>query len=228
MRPTDRIRLYASALAEPPLPALFALSLVAWVGLAATGHGLSAGHGGGHGATWAGAWLVMLVAMMAPLLAEPLRRLWRSSLSPRRARAVLAFVTAYLAVWMSAGAVLMTAATALHPLAMHGGWVLPGAALAAALLWQASPWKQACLNRCHQAPRLAVFGLAADRDALRYGATKGMWCVGSCWALMALPLVAGAAGLAVMAVVTVVMLAERVRPGRRPMWRVPLPRLAGR
>lgn len=219
----DRFRLLAEALAEPPLPALFGVSAVGWVGVLAAGHA-GMGHGaaghGGPGVLAVGAgWFAMLAAMMAPLLADPLRLLWHRSLRPRRVRAVAAFVAGYLAVWMAVGAVLLAVAAWLRPLP---GWTAPLLGLAAVLAWQASPWKQACLNRCHQAPRLAAFGWAADRDALRYGLTKGGWCVGSCWALMLLPLLAGPAGLAVMLVVTAVMLAERWRPARAPAWRLPV------
>ena len=56
------------------------------------------------------------------------------------------------------------------------------------LAWQCSPAKQVCLNRCHALRELAAFGRAADTDALIFGATQGVWCAGSCWAWMLLPL----------------------------------------
>ena len=42
------------------------------------------------------------------------------------------------------------------------------------------------------------------------GAAYGLSCVGCCWALMALGVLAGAAGLVTMAVLTLVMVGERL------------------
>jgi predicted metal-binding membrane protein len=123
------------------------------------------------------AWLLMFLAMMPPLLAQPIRHLWDRSLRRRRKRAVALFVAAYAAVWMLAGLVLLVAAILLRALA--GAGLLPSLALAIAiaLLWQATPAKQTCLNRCHRLPRLSAFGLAADLDCLRYGLVAARWCV---------------------------------------------------
>ena len=59
-------------------------------------------------------WLAMLLAMMPPLLAQPVLHVWWSSLRPRRPWALFLFGSAYTAVWMGAGAVLIPAAMALR------------------------------------------------------------------------------------------------------------------
>jgi len=173
------------------------------------------------------AWLLMLLAMMPPLLAQPIRHLWDRSLRRRRKRAVALFVAAYAAVWMLAGLVLMAAAILLRALA-GGAALLPSSALAIAiaLLWQATPAKQICLNRCHRLPRLSVFDLAADLDCLRYGLVAALWCVATCWALMLVPLLADGAHEVLMAVISVMLLAERQTPARPARWRLALPKLA--
>ena len=156
------------------------------------------------------AWLAMLLAMMPPMLDRPLGSLLDSGGARRRLRAAGLFLLGYGAAWMAAGAMLVLLAIGLRAL-LPG----PGAAVIAALAalaWQASPWKQHCLNRCR--------GLAADRDALSFGLAHGGWCVGACWALMALPLTIEQGHYAVMALVTLFLAAER--QGWR---RLPAPRL---
>jgi predicted metal-binding membrane protein len=169
------------------------------------------------------AWLLMLLAMMPPLLAQPMRHLWRRSLRRRRARAIAGFVAAYLTVWLLVGFGLMAVAALLRALA--GATAVPAAvlAIATALLWQATPAKQDCLNRCHRLPPLATFGLAADVDCLRFGFVAALWCVGTCWALMLVPLAADGAHVALMGGVAALTLAERLTPPRPARWRIPLP-----
>ncbi|MHC5763717.1 copper chaperone, partial [Nostoc sp.] len=159
---------------------------------------------------------------MSPLLADPIRHLWVRSLPRRRWIAIVLFLTAYVAIWMLAGVVLMLASILLQLIAGDGWLAAPGLALVLAVAWQASPWKQTCLNHCHWTPRLSPFGLAADRDCLRYGIVNGFWCVGSCWALMLLPLAAGHTYLTLMAATGLILVVERYRPARPALWRVPL------
>jgi predicted metal-binding membrane protein len=166
-------------------------------------------------------WLIMLVAMMSPLLAAPFRYLWVRSLARRRWLAIILFLIAYISIWIIAGIVLMLAALLLQIMAGEKWLVAPGIALVLAVLWQSSPWKQVCLNRCHWQPRLCAFGLAAVRDCLYYGAVKGFWCVGACWALMLFPLTAVHAHLALMAVTALIIIIERYRPARPARWRIP-------
>lgn len=136
-------------------------------------------------ATIARAWALMFVAMMAPLLLHPLTHIFSRSLRARRGRSMLEFVAGYVVVWMAVGAALVMLALFLQ--AGMGALALP-VALASVVLWQVSPAKQYCLNRCHNDPELAAFGPAADRDALRYGVRHAAWCAGGCWGFMLLPL----------------------------------------
>lgn len=140
----------------------------------------------------AAAWLVMLLAMMPPLLERPL-----ASIGGRGPAAAGLFLLGYGAVWMAAGAILVLLTIALRaPLAV---------AALAALAWQVSPWKRFCLERCEALP--------GARDPLRFGLSHGGWCVGAGWALMALPLAVETGHFAAMALVLVVLLAERRQRG---------------
>src|SRR5262249_45685145 len=125
----------------------------------------------------ASGWTLMVAAMMSPLLVAPLRHVRDRSFTRRRTRAMLLFVAGYTAVWMIAGAGLQAPALAARwgasaPLVYFGGTVV-------AILWQISPAKQWCLNRCHRRPHVAAFGAAADRDAFKFGVRNGVSCAGA-------------------------------------------------
>ncbi|AOJ73133.1 hypothetical protein WT60_22940 [Burkholderia sp. MSMB617WGS] len=162
--------------------------------------------------------VLMVAAMMAPLAASPLRHVLERSFARRRTRAALLFVAGYAAVWLAAWIGLQIAAIALT-------WAAPGAVarmsagLALALLWQASPAKQWFLNVCHRRPPLAAFGMAAERDALRFGLASGASCAGNCWALMLLPLLAGPAHVPATIAVMGFIVAERIERPATPAWR---------
>lgn len=163
-------------------------------------------------------WVLMLVAMMGPSLIAPVRHVRDRSFARRRARAVALFVAGYVSIWLAAGAVLLALALAGRLVAPES--LVPVALVAlVALVWQASPAKQICLNRCHAHAELPAFAPAADVAALRFGLTHGIWCAGSCWALMLLPLLVSRGHLAVMAAVTLWLLAERLERPAPPGWR---------
>jgi predicted metal-binding membrane protein len=175
----------------------------------------TAGHHHGH-APAAGpgvvATAVMIVAMMLPLTIRSIRHAARSG--PRRQhRAILGFVSGYLAVWMIA----MLAITAAWGLtASLAGWT-PAAvgAVAVAALWHVTPLRQRQARLCHREVPLAPEGWRADAGCARYGAASGVACVGMCWALMSV-CVAFAHSVPVMAVLFGVQLSERYRPRLAP------------
>jgi len=168
--------------------------------------------------TLATGWLLMLAAMMTPLLSAPIRHVMDRTLARRRSRSVLLFVAGYVAVWMAVGVVLLSTALAVRlfwPLSFMPVAIAAGVAL----LWQCSPWKQRCLNRGHAHTPIAAFGRAADVDAFRFGLTHGVWCVGSCWALMLLPELLAVGHIPAMAIVTVWLIAEKLDRPSTPAWR---------
>jgi predicted metal-binding membrane protein len=168
-------------------------------------------------ASLAAGWVLMLTAMMSPALIRPIHHLCSRSFRHRRPRAVVLFAAAYAAIWLAAGGGLLAAGLAVTSFA-------PAAHLPAvlgvliALVWQCSPAKQRCLNRCHAHPELAAFGTPADVDSLRFGATHGIWCAGSCWALMLLPMLLPDEHLLTMVAVTLLITSERLERPRPPRW----------
>ena len=162
-------------------------------------------------------WVLMLVAMMVPLLIAPVRHVRDRSFAQRRARAIALFAAGYAAIWVPAGVMLLALALAVR-LVAPGSSVPVALVTIVALVWQFSPVKQRSLNRCHAQAELAAFGLAADLDAFRFGLKRGVWCVGSCWALMLLPLLFSRGHVAAMAAVTLWLFAERLDRPMPPRW----------
>lgn len=167
----------------------------------------------------AAGWLLMLAAMTPLVLAPPIRHLWDRSFADRRWATIAVFSAGYLAVWMAAGLSLLAVDLACRgagPLALFG-------LIALGLAWQASPAKQACLNRCHRRPALAAFGPAAAQGALAYGVSHGAWCAGACWPLMLAPLLLTQHQLPVMAGAALFMAAERLDLAAPLEWRLRVP-----
>jgi predicted metal-binding membrane protein len=169
-------------------------------------------------ASLAAGWGLMLVAMMSPALILPIGHLRLRSFKRRRARAIVLFVAGYAAIWMAVGGVLLAGALAVGLLAPNSYLPAAGVTLLA-IVWQLSPVKQRCLNRCHAHTELAAFGVAADLDALRFGASHGVWCAGSCWALMLSSMLLPRGHVAAMALVAVLTFSERLEYPRPPRWR---------
>jgi predicted metal-binding membrane protein len=163
-------------------------------------------------------WALMLVAMMSPVLIPPVRYIRLRSFTRRRARSTVLFVAGYAAIWMALGGMLLTIELAVRLLAPQSYLPAAGVVLIA-LLWQFSPVKQRCLNSCHAHTELAAFGAAADFHALRFGMTHGIWCAGSCWALMLAPLLLPRGHVVAMATVTVLIFSERLEQPNSPCWR---------
>lgn len=167
-------------------------------------------------------WAVMMAAMMLPgavpmvLLYGQLVTRGDPSVAPRR---TVIFVLAYLLTWAgySLGATAtqwgLQVALVLSPMgAITSPWVT-SALLVGAGAYQLTPIKDACLSRCR-----SPFGFltaewrGGDRGALIMGLRHGSFCVGCCWALMALAFVGGTMNLVWMAVLTVVVTVEKVVP----------------
>lgn len=171
--------------------------------------------------SFAAGWALMLTAMMVPTLLGPVRHLRDRSFARRRVRAIVLFIAAYAAVWMAAGMALIEVAMVVRLVVPATATLATAVVLAA--FWEFSPPKQHCLNRCHADPPLAAFGAAADFDALRFGTKRGLWCMGSCWALMLLPMLVLDWHFVAMAAVALWVFAERFDKPMKPRWRFRAP-----
>lgn len=200
---------------------VFAISMMAWAVLLAepsvvNSHCLSMGDS--PRAITAG-WVLMLIAMMGPLTIPALHHIRFTSLARRRVRAIAMFVAGYGAIWLAYG-FLFGAIERMSLSVAQASYVPATFAVFAALVWQASPYKQICLNRCHENRPIAVFGFEADLDVLRFGLTHGVWCVGGCWALMLFPMLLPEGHLAAMIAIAMLVYCERLEDPALPRWQL--------
>lgn len=163
------------------------------------------------------AWLAMMTAMMFPAI-TPVVRLYGRAAAAGRVAPLPFFVAGYLAVWTSIGLPAYAAWRALmDPIADGRPWAgrLAGVVLLAAAVWQLTPLKTVCLRHCRSPISFFLrFGAKVSRPsgALRMGATHGLFCLGCCWALMAVLVALGTMNLAWMAALALLILVEKNAP----------------
>lgn len=169
-------------------------------------------------------WAVMMVATMLPA-ASPMILMF-TAVNRRRAaegRALARtglFVLGDVIVWSGYSVLAALAQWALHdrallsPAMRTSSPALGGGLLVAAGIFQWTPLKRACLRTCRSPLAfLTTEWREGAAGALVMGLRHGAYCVGCCWALMALLFVAGVMNLAWVAAIAVFVLAEKVVPG---------------
>ena len=168
-------------------------------------------------------WAVMMVATMTPA-AAPMILMFaaihrRRAAEGRPAVPTVIFVLGYLVVWtiysVAAGVVqaALHAAALLSPAMTAPSPLLAGGLLVAAGVFQWTPLKRACLAACRSPLSFLMSGWREGRGgALVMGLRHGLYCLGCCWALMALLFVAGVMNLLWVAVIAVAVLVEKVVP----------------
>jgi predicted metal-binding membrane protein len=173
------------------------------------------------------AWSVMMAAMMLPS-ALPMIGLY--AVTQRNAAGVTArtvpvalFTLIYLALWAATGVPIYFASVELSTLAAGPRAYAVATMLAVAGIFQLSPLKQVCLRRC-RSPLAFFLGRwrGGWRGGLALGWAHAVYCLGCCWALMLVLVVAGAMGLAWVLLIAAVVAAEKLLP--RGEW---IARIAG-
>jgi predicted metal-binding membrane protein len=168
---------------------------------------------------FAAAWTLMTVAMMLPS-SLPLVNLFQRmvSIRPNRHRLMLTLGAGYLGTWVVVGIIGYAAGLALYhlvgraPVLEASGWIVVPTLFLLAGIYQFTPLKHMCLEKCRSPYAFLVehwHGRRAAGDALRLGIRHGLFCVGCCWTLMLLMFAAGTAHLAWMLALGAVMTAER-------------------
>jgi predicted metal-binding membrane protein len=167
-------------------------------------------------------WSVMMVGMMA-VPALPVLLLFAGMHAQRVDRGVVpavpSFGLGYLIVWLAFSTIATAAQWALHEGALLSATMATsstpaaGVILIAAGAYQLTPLKTGCLARC-QSP--LGFLMSNWRDgssgAFLMGFRHGTFCLGCCWALMAVLFVVGVMNLAWVGVLTLFILAEKIGP----------------
>jgi len=204
---------------------LIAVALVSWVVAADRMRGMDMGPGTGLGSLpfFLGVWVTMMAAMMLPA-ALPMVQLFDRIARDRRnagkaAPRTAIFVAAYLSVWVAYGLVAFgvyrgigAARWSFIAWDRHGPLVA-GAAVAAAGAYELTRLKRACLKHCRGPMHFILGGWRpGNRGAFLMGVEHGGFCVGCCFGLMLILFALGAMSLTWMALVALVVFAQKALP----------------
>ena len=180
-------------------------------------------------------WAVMMVGMMTPAVA-PMLLLYagvgrKAQADGRPIASTAWFFTGYLLVWLAFSAVatgaqwLLARLALLSPMMATDSAILGGLILISVGLYQWTPMKGVCLNQC-QAPIAFLTSHGGFRTAplgaLRLGLQHGAYCLGCCWALMALLFVGGVMNALWIAGIAILVLLEKIVPAGQL-----IPRISG-
>jgi predicted metal-binding membrane protein len=170
-------------------------------------------------------WAIMMVAMMTPSVA-PMVLLY--AMVGRKARtdgkpfaASGWFFAGYAFVWvgfsfLATGAQwLLASASLLTPMMATADSTIGGLVLVVAGLYQWTPMKDVCVRQCQSPIEFLASrgGFRADPEgALSLGIQHGTYCLGCCWALMALLFVGGVMNIAWIGGIAVLILMEKILP----------------
>jgi predicted metal-binding membrane protein len=215
---------------RPLVILLIILSALAWSALWLWGQSPYSRYGGHHslGAATAdsavmplfiASWVVMTIAMMLPTSLS-LIALFDTLTRQRRhhARLVLLLVGGYLAAWTLFGVVIYASDYLLHQIIGHvhwleeNAWMLGALALTLAGIYQFTPLKHLCLEKCRSPLSFITehwHGQHETRQAFVLGVHHGLFCVGCCWSLMLLMFAIGAGSLGWMLLFGAVMAVEK-------------------
>src|SRR5438128_6499745 len=215
--------------------ALTGLVALTWLSLWTLGRSpyvrLAHAHGASGNGTWTvylavAGWLLMVVAMMLPT-SFPLVALFHSFVRerPNRARLTTMLVAGYLGSWTLLGFIVYAGNNLVHSVVDQSAWlsanlwVLVAGTLLLAGLYQFTPLKHKCLEKCRSPLSFVMqhwHGGRGHEEAFRLGIHHGLFCIGCCWSLMLLMLAVGVGNLAWMLVLGAVMAVEKNMPwGRR-------------
>ena len=163
-------------------------------------------------------WLLMSIAMMSPTIIPTLKT-YEDILENggKRENSFWWFIAGFMAVWtifsvlMSLVQVLLGKLYLLNDQGVFVSSLVSSSFLVLAGLYQLSSYKQACLIKCQ---RPFTFFLqnwkSGYAGSFNMGSSIGLYCLGCCWALMALAFVGGVMNIVLMAIMTLFMILEKV------------------
>lgn len=166
-------------------------------------------------------WLMMALAMMLPsalpMLHAYIREKNRSLAAGAAPKNTLMVALGYLAVWAAYSLVAtlaqwgLTSVNALTPMMAPVSLAVSASVLIAAGIYQFTPAKWACLNRCWY-PHWAFIGKDGPIGAVREGIVQGLACLGCCWAVMTVMFAVGLMNIVWIAVLGAIMAIEKTFP----------------
>lgn len=162
-------------------------------------------------------WVIMMAAMMLPSFIPTLKVLLNiQKVKDFSTSAMALFISAYLFIWIGFSLV----ATVLQQIAVAAGLLNTelfltesawrGGLLIAAGLFQLTPLKSICLDKCRHP---VFFFMLHWRNhawgALQMGMRNGFYCLGCCWLLMLLLFVGGIMNITCIIILTLYVLIEK-------------------
>jgi predicted metal-binding membrane protein len=167
-----------------------------------------------------GMWQAMMLAMMLPVMAPwlGLVAMTHASEPGRAMRAVILFAAGYFAAWLlyslGAGSLQMFLYETGALDGRHAVTAPVGSAISiVAGAFQFTRLKRACLTHCRSPINyLLTRWRNGPPSALKIGVLHGFYCVGCCWALMAVTFAVGLMHLGWMSVLALATTAEQLLP----------------
>jgi predicted metal-binding membrane protein len=168
-------------------------------------------------------WIVMMAAMMLPSVA-PVASMYLTVLRSRAKRTApahtAALISGYLLPWSAFGVVAYGISLELGKLVPMNMSVAPSRlavwsaaiTLVVAGLYQFTPLKARCLRQCRSPLGFLLHfeSYSGRLRDIRVGVYHGAYCIGCCWSLMVVLVVAGVMNMAWMAGLTAVVFLEKV------------------
>ena len=173
-------------------------------------------------------WATMMVAMMTPSIL-PMVTMFASLNKNRRNRQqsytpTFIFVAGYLIAWAGFSVLATIAQWPLHtsgllsPMMDSRSYLLSGAVLILAGIYQWTPAKDACLKTCRSPLGfLMTEWREGTMGALVMGVRHGIYCVGCCWALMLVLFGVGVMNMLWVLLITAFVLIEKIMPAPGPV-----------
>lgn len=170
-------------------------------------------------------WAAMTLAMMLPSAAPMIFTYAEiaDTAAKKGERIVSPFVLAagYTLIWLgfasvaTAAQVLFTRYALLDTGMASASGLFSGAIFIAAGLYQFSALKHACLTQCRNPfPFFFTNWATTARGVFRLGVKQGLFCLGCCWAMMAVMFAVGVMNVIWMAALGVLMTIEKMTNGR--------------
>ena len=168
-------------------------------------------------------WFSMMIAMMTPT-AVPMVMMFAAVNRQKKLKGqpyakTFTFLIGYLTAWGLFSLLASTIQWPLHergllnPMMNSTSYLMSGAILILAGIYQWTPMKDACLHQCRSP---LGFIMAAWKDgnwgALQMGFHHGIFCCGCCWALMVILYSVGVMNMLWVILITIFVLLEKILP----------------
>ena len=168
-------------------------------------------------------WTVMMIAMMTPSVI-PMVMMYTTIKKSKQKKGqpyspTFIFLSGYLVAWALFSIVASAIQYPLHdsgllnPMMNSRSYLLSGSILVIAGLYQWTPMKDACLTECRSPLSFLMTSWKEGHfGAFKLGVHHGLYCIGCCWALMAVLFSVGVMNMLWVLLITVFVVLEKINP----------------